>query len=92
MTNGNATKDIQMNYEDEQFDLRQVEAITDDLRMLCQDLADQLRSSDPAAAVEFADGLATRKITADTFVEMFRDNIVGRLDPNKTSVGAAISK
>lgn len=69
-----------MTYDDGMFDLRQVEAITSDLRMLCQDMADRLRASDPAAALEFAEGLRTRKITADTFVEKFRDDIVGRLD------------
>jgi hypothetical protein len=73
-----------MNYDDGLFDLRQVEAITSDLRMLCQDLADRLHKSDPGAALEFADNLVTRKISADTFVELFRDNIVGRLDPDKS--------
>jgi hypothetical protein len=70
-----------MSYDDGLFDLKQVDAITSDLRMLCQDLADRLHISDPAAAVEFADGLAARRITADTFVELFREDIVSRLDP-----------
>jgi hypothetical protein len=70
-----------MSYDDGLFDLKQVEAITSDLRMLCQDLADRLHSSDPAAAREFAEGLAARTITADTFVELFREDIVLRLDP-----------
>lgn len=40
-----------MSYDDGLFDLKQVEAITNDLRMLCQDLADRLRVSDPSAAL-----------------------------------------
>ena len=69
-----------MTHDDGLFDLRQVDAITSDLRMLCQDLADRLQGCDPAAALEFAEALRTRTITADTFVEKFRDDIVGRLD------------
>lgn len=70
-----------MSYDDGLFDLRQVEAITSDLRMLCQDLASRLQTSDPAAALEFADGLLSRRITADTFVELFREDIIQRLKP-----------
>lgn len=70
-----------MSYDDGLFDLKQVEAITSDLRMLCQDLADRLRVSDPSAALEFADGLKSRRISAETFVELFRENMIQRLNP-----------
>ena len=74
-----------MNNDDGLFDLRQVDAITSDLRMLCQDLSDRLHSRDPVAALEFADGLRSRRISADTFVEKFRDNLIQRLDPEKNN-------
>ena len=70
-----------MSYDDGMFDLKQVEAITSDLRMLCQDLADRLHASDPSAALEFADGLKSRRISAETFVELFRENMIQRLNP-----------
>jgi hypothetical protein len=70
-----------MSYDDGLFDLRQVEAITNDLRMLCRDLADRLHLSDPAGALDFADRIESRKISADTFVELFREDIIHRLNP-----------
>ena len=74
-----------MNNDDGLFDLRQVEAITRDLRTLCQDLSDRLYSRDPAAALEFADELRSRRISADTFIELFHDNLIQRLDPSVKS-------
>lgn len=71
-----------MSYDDGLFDLRQIDAITSDLRVLCQDLADRLHTSDPTAALEFAEDLKSRRIAAETFVEKFRDNIIQRLNPS----------
>ncbi|CAN7538171.1 hypothetical protein [Rhizobium sp. LjRoot254] len=70
-----------MSNVDELFDLNQVEAITSDLRLLCQDLADRLHASDLSAALEFADSLRSQRISAHTFVEWFRENMIQRLNP-----------
>ena len=72
-----------MKYDDGLFDLKQVSAITSDLRSLCEDMAERLHAVDPAAALEFAEGLRTRRISADTFVEAFREQLIGRLDRSR---------
>lgn len=55
-----------------------------DLRMLCQDLVDRVHASDPSAALEFAGGLMSWRISADTFVESYQESMVSqsaRTDP-----------
>jgi EAL domain-containing protein (putative c-di-GMP-specific phosphodiesterase class I) len=74
-------KDTQMSNNDGLFDLKEIEAITCELRMLCHELAERLHASDPSAALEFAENLKSRKISAETFVELFRENIIERLNP-----------
>jgi hypothetical protein len=61
------------------FDLKQVHAITGDLRSLCIEMAKKLRECDALAAHDVGSALLSRQITAENFAEQFRVDVAHEL-------------